>query len=45
MILKCTCSHKYQDQKYGPGQRVHNPSKGNNDQDVRWTCTVCGTKK
>lgn len=36
MIKLCTCEHEYQDQKYGKGRRVWNPtSKGR-------CCTVCG---
>ena len=40
MILFCTCQHKYQDQKYGQGNRVHNrvPRKGLPD---AYRCTVC----
>ena len=37
MIKKCTCEHKYQDEKYGKGNRVHNElasGKGHR-------CTVC----
>lgn len=37
MIRKCSCEHPYQDAKYGPGQRVHNPTK---DRNVT-RCTVC----
>lgn len=39
-ILPCTCSHPYQDSRYGPGNRVHNPGK-----EKTYTCTVCGRKK
>lgn len=39
MILKCTCVHKYQDEKYGFGNRVHNQS-GTDSNKAR--CTVCG---
>lgn len=35
-IMKCTCSHDFQDSVYGPGMRVHNVnSKG------QAACTVC----
>lgn len=35
-IMKCTCSHPYQDSVYGPQMRVHNVSKSG-----RAVCTVC----
>ena len=39
MIRRCSCSHEYQDKKYGKGNRVHNPgAKG-------YKCTVCGNVK
>lgn len=41
MILGCTCSHKYQDEKYGKGKRVHNPKKKTADGTTRYCCTVC----
>lgn len=41
MIRPCTCKHDYQDQKYGPQKRVHNPCK--NGEKAR--CTVCGDEK
>jgi hypothetical protein len=35
-----TCqTHDYQDRRYGPRMRVHNPCPGNVH-----TCTVCGKK-
>ncbi len=38
-IIKCKCKHDYQDEKYGKGNRVHNPTvKG-------YRCTVCGDEK
>lgn len=41
MILRCSCSHAFQDAKYGSGMRVHNSSlKGK-----AWRCTVCGTER
>ena len=39
MILKCTCVHKFQDEKYGLYNRVHNQS-GKESNKAR--CTVCG---
>jgi hypothetical protein len=38
-IAPCSCQHKYQDERYGKGQRVHNVGK------TKITCTVCGVKK
>lgn len=42
-VLKCTCPHEYQDKKYGPSFRVHNPASHNGKAVYR--CTVCGTEK
>lgn len=39
-ILPCTCKHAYQDERYGAGNRVHNPRKGG-----IFACTVCGREK
>ena len=39
-ILRCNCEHKFQDQRYGKGKRVHNKTK-----DGGWRCTVCGNVK
>jgi predicted SprT family Zn-dependent metalloprotease len=39
-ILACTCKHEFQDQRYGPGMRVHNPRK-----EKTYACTVCGREK
>ena len=36
-ILKCNCKHEYQDQTYGKGKRVCNPTKDKNE----YRCTVC----
>lgn len=41
-ITRCSCSHEYQDQKYGKGMRVHNPTASN---PPRHRCTVCGSEK
>jgi len=49
-IKKCSCEgfydkkngSKYQDKKYGKGQRVHTPDKSI---PIKYTCTVCGVKK
>lgn len=37
-IKKCTCSHRYQDIKYGVGKRVANPLTNREG----YRCTVCG---
>lgn len=39
MIHKCNCKHEYQDEKYGPGMRVHVATT----KDGTWRCTVCNT--
>lgn len=36
-LIKCTCSNKYQDEKYGKGVRVANFG----DKDKIWRCIVC----
>jgi len=43
-IEKCTCSHEYQDKKYGKGMRVHNKAP-KVDKDKGRRCTVCGVSK
>jgi hypothetical protein len=35
-IMKCSCEHEYQDQKYGLEMRVHNPMMNG-----QYRCTVC----
>ena len=42
-VLKCTCDHTYQDEKYGYQMRVHNQCKLGSD--VGWRCTVCKKEK
>jgi len=44
MIIRCSCQHKYQDEKYGPGNRVHNMMKDTKGQ-IKWRCTVCKDEK
>lgn len=42
VIVKCNCSHSYQDAKYGPGNRVANLKfKDKSKNEAR--CTVCGS--
>ena len=43
MILPCNCKHEYQDEHYGPGQRVHN--KCIKDRKIKYRCTVCSDVK
>lgn len=40
MVKKCTCSHEFQDQRYGAQMRVHNPF-GSQAKGQGWRCTVC----
>ena len=40
MILKCSCSHIYQDGKYGKGMRVHNPTLKQPVGTI-FRCTIC----
>ncbi len=42
-ILTCTCTHAFQNDRYGPFQRVHNYApKSNAGSKKAWRCTVCG---
>jgi hypothetical protein len=38
-VLACSCKHEYQDQRYGQGNRLMNPTKDG------YICTVCGGKR
>lgn len=44
-IKLCECVSKFQDQKYGPGKRVHNQTMKEVGQKVVWRCTVCGREQ
>jgi hypothetical protein len=44
-IIPCTCSHSYQDRKYGSQMRVHNETKAGPQQPPGHRCTVCGNVK
>lgn len=44
-ILRCTCSHPFQDQEYGKGNRVHNPLPKKKDAPQRVRCSVCLDEK
>lgn len=37
---RCSCSHAFQDERYGWGERVMTPGKGPNGS-IKWRCTVC----
>lgn len=53
-LLPCSCSHRFQDEEYGKGQRVHNATgsestsflgEGESAIAIRkrsYRCTVCG---
>jgi hypothetical protein len=40
-VMKCTCEHAYQDEKYGKKQRLHNKKA----EKKGYRCTVCATEK
>ena len=42
-IMKCSCKHEFQDEKYGKGNRIFNPAGKGSDQGKGYRCTVCGT--
>lgn len=44
MILPCNCKHKFQDEEYGKGNRVHN-LKEKDHKKTGWKCTVCSDVK
>ena len=41
-ILRCTCTHEWQDKQFGYGLRVCNYAPGNKKTDKKARCTVCG---
>ena len=43
-VLKCTCSHEYQDSLYGKRLRLHNRC-GKKASQPFWRCTVCGYER
>jgi len=43
-VMKCTCISKYQDEKYGKGNRFHNYGRKINT-NGGYRCTVCGNTK
>lgn len=38
-VVSCSCSHEYQDSKYGKGKRLANAAGGKGGSGYR--CTVC----
>ena len=43
-IMKCTCESKFQDSRYGKGNRVHNQTQNRSGRG-NWRCTVCEKEK
>lgn len=43
--IKCSCEHKYQDEKYGKGIRVANVKRGSEKNKGGVVCTVCGREQ
>jgi len=41
MIIKCTCTHNFQDKKYGKGMRVCNVLAKTLGKTPEYRCTVC----
>jgi len=41
VILPCSCKHKFQDEEYGEGMRVHNYAPKGYNGGPGWRCTVC----
>ena len=44
-ILFCTCIHKFQNDRYGPQNRVHNKVTNEVKYMGKWRCTVCSNVK
>lgn len=42
-VIQCSCSHDFQDSRYGNNLRVHNACK--NGSNISYRCTVCENKK
>jgi len=41
VIKSCNCAHKFQDEKYGKGQRVKNETTKKKGIETVYRCTVC----
>ena len=44
-IKKYTCKNEWQDKRYGPGNRVHNPMAPGAGGKQSYRCAVCGKVK
>ena len=46
-IMPCVCKHKFQDEKYGKGNRVFllSTKKSLGPEKKTYTCSVCGREK
>lgn len=42
-IIRCNCTHEFQDKTHGRQNRVHN--RCGKEQRGGWRCTVCGNEK
>ncbi len=42
-VIRCTCAHDFQDERYGKSMRVHNAFKEGDR--IRYRCTVCSGEK
>ena len=46
LVLRCTCKHSFQDERYGDSMRLHNEEKkGAKATSTKYRCTVCGHEK
>lgn len=44
-LIQCTCTSKFQDERYGKNVRVHNQARNHPTKQGGWRCTVCGREK
>jgi hypothetical protein len=42
-IIPCTCTHQFQDERYGKGMRLHNETMKGEKENRQYRCTVCRT--
>ena len=45
LLIRCVCSHEYQDKEYGRYMRVHNEGVKQSSDSIKYRCTVCGDVK
>ncbi len=45
MTIKCKCKDAYQDEKYGKGNRVFNPTLKGKGGPIVYRCTICENEK